>query len=308
MSRAFGAGTGTCFVAGAWRNWTCSHGRASSKAACCRKSKPASALSRAESGRPISSTDGYRTRCSSSCLPTPGSAPRSFCSRRPAGLYDSRLRDAAMGIAKLVRVRPIESTVELVGQSRPSAGTATVADIMTRNVAPIRANAPIDQAARRLALEGLPGLHQILADSADLARDYCRAVGATVGEVMRSPAITVSPDLAPRSAALLFETASVSLLPVVSVGSGERLEGVLTRRDLIKALIPAPPPPVQRSDAQLIEAMRARMADETWISSPRPSVFAHNGVLELWGLVGSEQERAALETMARTLPGCVGVD
>ncbi len=244
-----------------------------------------------------------------------------------------------MGIAKLVRVGPIESTVELVGQSRPSAGTATVADIMTRNVAPIRANAPIDQAARRLALEGLPGLpavdadghvvgilseqdliarlgprrqvpwwHQILADSADLARDYCRAVGATVGEVMRSPAITVSPDLAPRSAALLFETASVSLLPVVSVGSGERLEGVLTRRDLIKALIPAPPPPVQRSDAQLIEAMRARMADETWISSPRPSVFAHNGVLELWGLVGSEQERAALETMARTLPGCVGVD
>lgn len=35
---------------------------------------------------------------------------------------------------------------------------------------------------------------------------------------------------------------------------------------------------------------------------------ADAGVVKLWGLVGTDTERAALETMARSIPGVRGVD
>ena len=38
------------------------------------------------------------------------------------------------------------------------------------------------------------------------------------------------------------------------------------------------------------------------------TVDADGGVLTLWGMVDSADERAALETMARTVPGCRDVD
>jgi osmotically-inducible protein OsmY len=35
---------------------------------------------------------------------------------------------------------------------------------------------------------------------------------------------------------------------------------------------------------------------------------ARNGILEMWGLVSTDVERSALETMARTVPGVRGIE
>jgi osmotically-inducible protein OsmY len=62
------------------------------------------------------------------------------------------------------------------------------------------------------------------------------------------------------------------------------------------------------SDARLVAEMKAALAREAWVSNRGIVVQAKQGVIALWGLVRSDAERAALETMARAVPGCAGVD
>jgi hypothetical protein len=146
----------------------------------------------------------------------------------------------------------------------------------------------------------------LLTDRDQLAREFRRAVGTTVAEVMTHPAITASPTLPLASAALLFDTPSIRLVPVVV---DDRLVGTVNRRDLLRGLVSEPAEQVWRSDADLVTEMRERMAEEqAWVQTPRPAASACDGLLVLWGLVDTKAQKAALETMARAIPGCRGVE
>ena len=54
--------------------------------------------------------------------------------------------------------------------------------------------------------------------------------------------------------------------------------------------------------------MKTHMAREVWISNRGPTVETCDGVVRLWGLVGGAAEKAALLTMARSIPGCRAVE
>jgi osmotically-inducible protein OsmY len=83
----------------------------------------------------------------------------------------------------------------------------------------------------------------------------------------------------------------------------------VSRGDLIKALAKAPARAGgQPSDERLVREMRARLAEEPWISNRGIVVQAKDGELSLWGLVLTETEKSAVETMARTIEGCKGID
>jgi len=196
-----------------------------------------------------------------------------------------------------------------------SAETLAVADVMEHDVVCVGPDTAVHQAAWILvehALSGLPVVDMservlgvvneqdlvvrlrsrprrpwwhLFAETDEPALEYGRVVGTTVGEVMTDPAITVSPSLPERSAALLFDRPGVSLVPVVAAG---RLVGTLSRRDLVRMLITTPPATIRRPDAELMGEMQARMRDEAWLRTPRPVVHVDDGVLELWGLVDSE--------------------
>ncbi len=71
------------------------------------------------------------------------------------------------------------------------------------------------------------------ADAQKLARDYQKAHGTTVAEVMTRSVITVSPDLPIESVALILDEHKIRRVPVVA---GGRLVGIVSRGDLIKAL------------------------------------------------------------------------
>lgn len=217
----------------------------------------------------------------------------------------------------------------------PAARTRVVADVMTRDVTGVSAETSIHEAFRRLLEQALPGLPvvdsegrvigvltehdllerlaargrrpwwDLLVDTEQLAREYRKTVGLTVGEVMTRPAPTVSSTADLQAAARLFDAPAVTLVPVVA---GQRLVGVLCRRNLVGALAPAPAGRAWLPDPDLVVRMQEAMARETWISKPRPVVDACDGVLALWGIVGGEAEKAALITMARTIPGCRGVE
>jgi len=216
-----------------------------------------------------------------------------------------------------------------------SAETLAVTDVMERDVVCVGPDTAVHQAAWILVAHGLSGLpvvdmservlgvvteqdlvvrlgsrprspwRHLFVETDEAAREYRRVVGTTVEEVMTHPAITASPSLPMRSAALLFDRPGVSLVPVVAA---DRLVGTLSRRDLVRMLIATPPARIRRSDAELMAEMQARMRDEAWLRSPRPVVYVDDGVLALWGLVESEAQKAALETMARAIPGCRSVE
>src|SRR3990170_5029550 len=128
-----------------------------------------------------------------------------------------------------------------------------------------------------------------------------------VEEIMTKDVITVSPKTPIHEAAELMIDHGVSGLPVVDDAGS--VVGIVSEGDLIKALAKAPVRAGgQPSDERLVREMRARLAEEPWVSNRGIVVQAKDGVLSLWGLVLTETEKSAVETMARTIEGSKGID
>ena len=62
------------------------------------------------------------------------------------------------------------------------------------------------------------------------------------------------------------------------------------------------------ADPDLVAAMKARLAHEAWASNRGIWFDARDGTIALVGVVNSEEEKAALATMARGVDGCKGVE
>jgi len=211
-----------------------------------------------------------------------------------------------------------------------------VSQVMTRDVISIPPETPIHKAARLMVDHGISGLPVVdddgvlvgiisegdlilrqkrrepvswwrafFDDGERLARDYQKATGTIVGELMTQPVITAGPTLPLEVAAAIMDNCRVRRLPIVF---RNQLVGIVTRGDLIKALATAPRPGRDVSDAGLQAQMTARMAHERWTSSCNVVIDAHDGVISLLGVVDSETKKSALETMARTIEGCRSVD
>ena len=212
-----------------------------------------------------------------------------------------------------------------------------VKEIMTKDVIAVAPKTSIHEAARLMADHGVSGLPVVdeegsvvgivsegdlilrqkprerapwwrlfFRDSERLAREYQKAHGTTVGEVMTRSLIAVSPDLPIESVALVLDQHRIRRVPVIADG---KLAGIVSRGDLIKALSAAPEPAgAQPSDDRLVHEMSARLAQEPWISNRGIVVQAKDGVLWLWGLVLTDAEKSALETMARAIEGCRGIE
>lgn len=69
----------------------------------------------------------------------------------------------------------------------------------------------------------------------------------------------------------------------------------------------APAPPASRS-AELVREMRARLRREPWTTTLGVVVEAKDGILVAVGLVSTDLERSAIETMARAVPGVRGIE
>ncbi|OKH28589.1 phosphoribulokinase [Chroogloeocystis siderophila 5.2 s.c.1] len=73
-----------------------------------------------------------------------------------------------------------------------------------------------------------------LQNPAKYERDLHKALGQTVGEVMSSDPVTVSPDKSLREAAKLMHDREVRRLPVIDAEG--KIIGILTRGDVVRAM------------------------------------------------------------------------
>ena len=140
----------------------------------------------------------------------------------------------------------------------------TVEEVMTRDVITVSPTTPIHKAARLMVEHGVSGLPVVDDDGRlvgiisegdlilrqtrreerpwwrwffengeQLAREYQKAVGTTVGEVMTRSVVTISPVWGIEMAAAIMQNRRIRRLPVVHDG---QLVGIVSRADLIKAL------------------------------------------------------------------------
>jgi CBS domain-containing protein len=146
----------------------------------------------------------------------------------------------------------------------------------------------------------------LFTDGAQLADEYRKVVGSKVKNVMRPTPAPVGPETSLETAAEGLEKAGTGLLPVPVDG---QLVGTVSYRDLVAAVAEsANPTDVSRTDDELVAEMKTRLNQEAWVSNRAIWIAAKNGVLTLFGLIDTEEEKTALGVMAQTIPGCKGVE
>ncbi len=158
----------------------------------------------------------------------------------------------------------------------------------------------------RLKTRHRPWWRTIFADGSALACEYQKAVGTKVENVMRPAPVPVDPETSLESAAERLEQAGTGVLPVLADG---QLVGTVSCVDLVKAVAETTEQPDgSRTDDELVAEMKDRIAHEPWVTNRAIWIAAKNGVLTLFGLIDTEEEKTALGLMARTIPGCKGVE
>jgi CBS domain-containing protein len=139
-----------------------------------------------------------------------------------------------------------------------------------------------------------------------LAQEFAKSHGKRVGEVMTTGVISVTEATPLSEIAALFERKRIKRVPVVKDG---KLVGSVSRSNLIQALASAVGHIDQQdeTDRQIRLQLLSRLREQPWTGFGDRNITVSEGVVHVWGLVGSEAERKALLALAEGVPGVARV-
>ncbi|WP_374650873.1 CBS domain-containing protein [Dongia sp.] len=146
---------------------------------------------------------------------------------------------------------------------------------------------------------------ELFVSNSQLAAEYVKSHGRKAKDIMTTEVVTVSESTSLRDIADLLEKHGIKRVPVLRE---KRLVGVVSRANLLQALVATmasrPEAAAPKDDAAIRAKLVAEFADKSW----RPSnVIVRHGIAHLWGEVTSEEERAAMRVAAENTPGVEGV-
>jgi len=142
--------------------------------------------------------------------------------------------------------------------------------------------------------------------AATLANEFAKSHGRRVSEVMSNHVVSASEETSLEEIATLLERHRIKRVPILRNG---KLMGIVSRSNLIQALASSHP----RDEAQAVAdrglrlELLSRLADQSWTDFGSRNVIVSGGIVHLWGLVKSEEERKALTVLAEGVPGVAGV-
>jgi len=148
---------------------------------------------------------------------------------------------------------------------------------------------------------------RMFGDERERAAEYARAHGSRAADVMTRNVISVEEETPVVEIARLLEEHRIKRVPVLRDGE---LVGIVSRANLLHGLAarPVPPPPDRWMDDRALRDEVVRVLDREDLATHGPlHVTATNGVVELWGLVESEEERRAIRVAVENVPGVVAV-
>ena len=140
------------------------------------------------------------------------------------------------------------------------------------------------------------------------AREFTKSHALRAGDVMTEQVIHVSEETPLADVVGLMEKHNIKRLPVLTDGE---LVGIVSRADLLRALAARqadPMPPPAESDATIRAAMNDVLKNEEWAMSAMVNVIVSEGVVHLWGVIDSRDQRQALRVAAENIPGVTAVE
>ena len=138
-------------------------------------------------------------------------------------------------------------------------------------------------------------------DSGKLADRFSKAYGKTARDVMTAELTTVGEDATAEDIAKLMETRHIRRVPVVKDG---RLVGIVSRADLLRAVLaPKPQPEALAGDAAILRAVLSAMRDQPWVDSFWIFPDVREGVVTLCGFYRSDAVRHGLKVLVEEIPG-----
>ena len=156
-----------------------------------------------------------------------------FFEDEPAELFDRREATPADGLSSVSAKSAHQPTF---GGAEALHGTvATVRDVMTTNVISVSPEESVDEAARLLEfhdVSGLPVCEGGRVVGVVSEADLIGKSGSTVGDVMTSPAVSVTETTGLERVAEQLTQQRIRRLPVVD--ASDRLVGVVSRRDVLR--------------------------------------------------------------------------
>ena len=132
------------------------------------------------------------------------------------------------------------------------------------------------------------------------AERYARSHGATAREVMTGKVVTVPPDATAAHIARVMEQHGIRRVLVAEQG---RLLGMVTRADLLRALVADQQPEGEMSDERIRAAILAAMQRESWADTLHVTVDVRGGEVEFHGFSRSASVQRALRVLAENVPG-----
>jgi CBS domain-containing protein len=140
-----------------------------------------------------------------------------------------------------------------------------------------------------------------------LAHDFAHAHGRKVAELMTDDVISAGEETPVGEIANLLEKHRIKRVPILREG---KLVGIVSRSNLIQALASAPAVSESgdaRSDRSIRLELLGRLGEQRWTDFGSRNVIVRDGVVHLWGLVGSPDEQKALVALAEEVPGVKAV-
>jgi CBS domain-containing protein len=149
----------------------------------------------------------------------------------------------------------------------------------------------------------------LLGGEQDLARDYIKAHGQTVRDVMTREVITVEETTGLDVVADLMETRRIKRVPVVRDGM---LVGIISRANLVRALAVTKVPAVSEAnldDRTIRRALLAELQGKGWAKVWAADVTVQEKIVHIWCSDDqSDDERRALRIAAENTDGVRSVE
>ena len=147
-------------------------------------------------------------------------------------------------------------------------------------------------------------LRGLFADPAAQADRYARTHGITASDVMTERVVTVDETATAAEVAHLMEDKGIRRVLVMREG---RLRGLVSRADLLRALVAPPQAASGLSDERIRTAVLAAMRREPWADTFYTMVEVADGVVTFHGFMRTEAVKRGLRVLAENVPGVARV-
>jgi CBS domain-containing protein len=139
-----------------------------------------------------------------------------------------------------------------------------------------------------------------------LADEYVKSHAKRVADIMTREVFSVDEMATLGEIADLLEAKKIKRVPVVYDG---KIVGIVSRADLLKVLAMGGTATAhEEQDRTIRTRLLAELREQKWADASEGRVVVSDGIVHLWGIVGSEDERRALRIAAENIPGVRGVE